>query len=114
MMKPLPVDRSWRAMESSEVLEVLMEIHPEVSQFDLKKIRSKNFKIPRNHGLEREEGKTDRTREKLPPMMKWVDRISEARETSSRRKTTKEAVEFWLVGWLVGGEESLKRPSHGW
>jgi hypothetical protein len=46
-------------------------------------------------------------------VLKWVDRISEARETSSRRRTAKEAIEFWLVGWF-GREESSKLLSHGW
>jgi hypothetical protein len=50
MMKPLPVDRSWRTKEPSGV-EIWIKRPLEVSRYELEKLRSKNFKIPREPWL---------------------------------------------------------------
>jgi hypothetical protein len=60
MMKPLHVDRSWRTMEPGGVKR-MMERPPEVSKFDLKKNKSKNFKILGDPWLRSGGGQEDRS-----------------------------------------------------
>jgi len=68
MMKQLPVDRSWRTIETAGV-EHMMERPPVVSRSDLKKKKKKiDLRTSRyrgNHGLDREEEKTNPTAKKL-------------------------------------------------
>jgi hypothetical protein len=67
MMKQLPVDRSWRTIETAGV-EHVMERPPVVSRSDLKKKKKTDLRTSRywgNHGLDREEEKNDQTIKKL-------------------------------------------------